>query len=296
MSFYQEISGNKWKSIFLTFFFFLFIIALVSFIAYLTGWGAFAVVIAFILAVLMSIGSYYYSDKIVLKLSGAREATREENRTLVNLMEGLVLAAGIPMPKLFVIEDTAPNAFATGRDPQHGVVVVTTGLLSKLDRSELEGVLAHELSHIKNYDIRFMTLVSIMVGFVVLLSDFFLRSLFWGGGNRSEGRGGGSAWLMIIGLLFVILAPLIGTLIKLAVSRKREYLADASGVQLTRYPEGLAKALEKISKDTEPLEAANKATAHLYISDPLKNNKMWLKGLFNSHPPIEDRVRLIRKM
>lgn len=295
-SFYEEISGNKLKSILLTFFFFVFIIALVSLIAYLTGWGAFAVVIAFILAVLMSIGSYYYSDKIVLKLSGAREATKEEQRLLVNLMEGLTVASGLPMPKLYVIEDSAPNAFATGRDPKHGVIVVTTGILQKLDRSELEGVLAHELSHIKNYDIRFMTLVSIMVGFVVLLSDFFLRSMFWGGGNRSEGRGGGSAWLMIIGILLVLLAPLVGTLIKLSVSRKREFLADASAVQLTRYPQGLASALEKLEKDTEPLEAANKATAHLYIVNPLKDTKVWLKGLFATHPPIEERVKRLREM
>ncbi|MFH0955580.1 MAG: M48 family metallopeptidase [Candidatus Micrarchaeota archaeon] len=295
MSFVQEMSGNKLKSVLLTFFFFLFIVALVWIIASVMGWGAFAVGIALVLSILMSVGSYYYSDKIVLKLSGAREATHEEYRLLDNLIAGLSIAAGIPKPKIFVIEDTAPNAFATGRNPEHGVICITTGLLQKLDRSELEGVLAHEMSHIKNYDIRFMALISIMVGFVVLLSDFFLRSMFWGGSNR-EGKGGGSVILLVVGILFIVLAPLVGTLIQLAVSRRREYLADASGVALTRYPEGLAKALEKISKDTEPLEAANKATAHLYIADPLKNNKMWLKGLFNTHPPVADRIRILRSM
>lgn len=296
MGFYEEISHNQLKSVLLTFFFFLFIILIVWIFAELTGLGAFGVVFAFILAVLFSIGSYYYSDSLVLRLSNARPANREEYLLLNNLVEGLCIAGGIPKPKLYVIDDTAPNAFATGRDPKHSVVVVTTGLLQKLDRSELEGVLAHELSHIRNFDIRFMTLVTIMVGFVVLLSDFLLRAFFWSGGdNRGSGRGS-SPILMVVGLVLIILAPLIGTLIKLAVSRKREFLADASGVELTRYPEGLARALEKISKDKEPLEAANKATAHLYIADPLKNNRLWFAGLFQTHPPIAERVKKLRGM
>lgn len=295
MGFYEEISSNKWKSLLLTFFFFLFLVLVVYFITYLTGWGVFGSLIAFVLAILMSIGSYYYSDSLVLKISGARPATHEEFRLLDNLVEGLSIAAGIPKPKIFVIEDTAPNAFATGRDPKHGVVCVTTGLLQKLDRSELEGVLAHEMSHIRNYDIRFMTIVSIMVGFLVLLSDFFLRSMFWGGSNR-EGRGSSNVLLLVVGLVLVILAPLVGTIVQLAISRKREFLADASGAELTRYPEGLASALEKISKDKEPLEAANKATAHLYIADPLKNNKIWLKSLFATHPPVEIRIKRLREM
>jgi heat shock protein HtpX len=295
MDFYGEISGNKWKSALLAFFFFLFLLAVVWLVTQIAGWGLFGVILAFVIAVLLSIGSYYYSDSLVLKISGARPATHEEYRLLDNLVEGLSIAGGIPKPKIYVIEDTAPNAFATGRDPQHSVICVTTGLLQKLDRSELEGVLAHELSHVRNYDIRFMALISVMVGFLVLLSDFFLRSLFWSGGNR-EGRGSGSAILFIIGIVFIILAPIIGTLIQLAISRKREYLADASGAELTRYPEGLARALEKISKDKEPLEAANKATAHLYIADPLKNSGTWLKGLFNTHPPVEERVKRLRAM
>lgn len=296
MAIYQEVSSNKWKSILLTLFFFVFLLIVMYFASYIAGFGTGAVIIAFILAVLLSIGSYYWSDSLVLKISGAREATRQEYIVLDNLVEGLCIAAQIPKPKIFVIEDTALNAFATGRDPQHAVVVVTTGLLQKMDRNELEGVLAHELSHIRNYDIRFMTLITIMVGFLVLLSDFFTRAFFWGGGSNRESRGGGSAWLMIIGIVLIILAPIIGTLIKLAVSRSREYLADASGAELTRYPEGLAKALEKISKDQEPLEAANKATAHLYISDPLKNNKIWFKGLFATHPPVDERIKRLRAM
>lgn len=295
MSFYEEISSNKWKSILLSLFFFLFIVVIAYFFAYLTGWGSGGVVIAFVLAVLMSVGSYFYSDALVLRISGARPATHEEFRLLDNLVEELCIGAGIPKPKIFVIDDTAPNAFATGRDPNHSVVVVTTGLLSKLNRTELEGVLAHELSHIRNYDIRFMTLITIMVGFVVLLSDFFLRSMFWGGQNREE-RGNGSAVLFAFGLVLIILAPIIGTLIKLAISRDREFLADASGAELTRYPQGLASALEKISKDKEPLEAANKATAHMYIADPLKNNKIWFKGLFMTHPPVEERIKRLRAM
>ncbi len=295
MGFYEEISSNKWKSILLTFFFFLFLVVIVWLFSSLTGWGVFGAIVAFVLAILMSIGSYYYSDSLVLKISGARPATHEEFRLLDNLIEGLSIAAGIPKPKIFVIEDTALNAFATGRDPQHSVVVVTTGLLQKLDRSELEGVLGHELSHVRNYDIRFMTLVSIMVGFLVLLSDFFLRSMFWGGNSRSEGRGG-SPILFVVGLVLIVLAPIIATLVQLSISRKREFLADASGAELTRYPEGLASALEKISKDKEPLEAANKATAHLYIADPLKNNKIWFKGLFQTHPDVNERIKRLRAM
>ncbi|MBU0636137.1 M48 family metallopeptidase [Candidatus Micrarchaeota archaeon] len=301
MAIHNEISGNKWKSILLTFCFFILIILVVWAVTFVMAWGIFGVFLALFLAVILSIGSYYYSDKIVLKISKARPATKEEHRVLTNLMEGLVIAAQIPMPKLYVVEDTAPNAFATGRNPNHGVVVVTTGLLQKLDRNELEGVLAHELSHIRNYDIRFVTLVTIMVGFTVLLSDFFLRSLFWGsiygGSNRSSSGGGNSSgYLMIIGIVLIVLAPLIATIIKLAISRKREFLADASAAHLTRYPEGLARALEKLDKDKEPLEAANKATAHLYITNPLKNNKTWLKGLFATHPPIETRVQKLRAM
>ena len=227
--------------------------------------------------------------------------TKEEYPYLYNVVEGLAIAAGVPAPRCYVIDDTAPNAFATGRNPQHAVICVTTGILQKLDRVELEGVVAHEMSHIKNYDIRLQTVVVVMAGVVALLSDWMLRSFFWGGGRRRggrEGRGGGGAGaiLVVVGLALALLAPLFATIIQLAVSRKREFLADASGAMLTRYPAGLASALRKISADTEPLEAANKATAHLYIVNPLKDIKGAVNKLFSTHPPIEERIAALEKM
>ncbi|MBI5553344.1 MAG: M48 family metallopeptidase, partial [Candidatus Diapherotrites archaeon] len=238
---------------------------------------------------------YYYSDKIVLSISQARPATKEENTYLVNTVEGLSLAAGIPMPQIYVIDDTALNAFATGRDPEHSIICVTSGLLKTLNRSELEGVIAHEMSHIKNYDIRLMMLATVFVGTIALLSDLFLRSLFWGGGrNREENRGG--IILIVIGILLAILAPFVAILLKLAVSRQREYLADASGVELTRNPPGLASALRKISGDKEILEAANKATAHLYICNPLHERAAFMDSLFATHPPIAERIKRIEEM
>ncbi len=253
-------------------------------------------------SVISSLFSYYFSDSITLAISRATEVDRQSNQELYRLVENLCITAGLPTPKIYIIDDTAPNAFATGRDPEHAVVCFTTGILAKLEKPELEGVVAHELSHIGNYDIRVMTLVVVLVGVITLLSDWFLRASFFGGRKKSGNSEGGrlGAILAIASLVLVILSPVIATLIKLAVSRKREYLADASGALLTRYPEGLARALEKISADREPLEAANKATAHLYIVSPLKadeNGKTgWLAGLFNTHPPIEDRIQKLRNM
>jgi len=246
--------------------------------------------------------SYYFADSITLSLSKAQEVDRRANPQLYNIVENLCIAAGIPTPRIYIIDDSAPNAFATGRDPEHAVVCYTSGILQKLEKTELEGVTAHELSHIGNYDIRVMTLVVVLVGTVTLLADWFLRAQWLGGRRRSSNNQGGDVgqWLFIIGIILALLSPIVATLIKLAVSRQREYLADASGALLTRYPEGLANALAKISGDQEPLEVANKATAHLYIVNPLKNDGHgsvgWFAGLFNTHPPIEDRIKRLREM
>lgn len=247
-------------------------------------------------SILMSFLSYWYSDKIVIGLSKAKPVTRENARELYNVVENLCITAGLPTPKIYLIEDSSPNAFATGRNPQHAVVAVSSGLLGVLDRSELEGVLAHELSHIGNRDMLLSTMVVVLVGFVALLSDIFLRSMFWrsvGSGNRDRG-GQAGAVLMLIGLILALLSPLIATLIRLAISRKREFLADASGALLTRYPEGLARALEKIEKYSKPMKYANKAMAHLYIANPFSTKN--IAKLFMTHPPIEERVKALRDM
>lgn len=244
--------------------------------------------------------SYFASSSVVLSISGAHEVTKDEEWEFVRRVENLSIGSGLPLPRTWVLEDSAPNAFATGRDPQHAHVVVTRGLLDKLEPAELEGVLAHELSHIGNYDIRVMTITVVLVGLIALMSDFALRWSFMGSGHRrgNRDRGGGVATLIIfaVALLAAVLAPLVAQIIKLAVSRKREYLADASGALLCRNPEALARALEKISADPEPLEAANKATAHLYISNPLKGHESLLNGLFQTHPPIAERVRILRSL
>jgi heat shock protein HtpX len=297
---YEAIAGNKRRSWLLIFIFVLIIVGIAFVVGLYTDFGEYLMIPAFAFAAFTSWASYYYSDRIVLSMSQARPVTHEQEPHLWNVVEGLSIAAGLPMPKLYIIEDTAPNAFATGRDPQHAALAVTRGLLEKLNRVELEGVVAHEMSHIQNYDIRFMTLVAVLVGTIVLLADWVLRSLWWGGGRRSSrrssGGGGASAILLVIGLVFLILSPIIAQLMQFALSRRREYLADASGAMLTRYPEGLASALEKIAADTEPLEVANKATAHLYIYNPLRDHRGWLNNLFSTHPPIEDRVARLRAM
>ncbi len=247
-------------------------------------------------AVILQIVSYWYSDTVVIKLSGAKLATREQYFDLYTVVENLSITAGLPMPKVYVVEDSAPNAFATGRDKNHAVVCATSGLLAILDRSELEGVIAHELSHIGNRDMLVSTVVVVLVGFISIIADVFMRNLWWGGmSRRSDDReGNAGSILMIVGIVFAILAPIIGTLMQLAISRKREYLADASGALLTRYPEGLASALEKIGNYAQPLRHQSSAIAHLYIADPTGGQKTpWISKLFMTHPPIADRIKAL---
>jgi heat shock protein HtpX len=300
---YNQIAENKNKTWYLMAGFILFIIAVVYVFALAWGSdsiGALGLVgVAFIVTAIINIGSYYFSDKIVLGLSQAKEVNEQDNPDIYHLVENLTIGSGLPMPKIYVIEDTAPNAFATGRDPKHASIAFTTGILQKLERFELEGVAAHELSHIKNYDTLYMTITVILVGMIALLADIFMRSLWYGGGRRrgsNSSAGSGGGLLILLGLIFALLSPLIANLIKLAVSRQREYLADASATLVTRNPEGLASALLKLESDTEPLEVANKATAHMYIVNPLKNWQGSLNGLFSTHPPIEERVARLRGM
>lgn len=291
---YEQIGSNVWRSYGLVILFICLIAGLGYLFAWHTGYPE-ILPLAVIFAVLSSIGSYYYSDRLVLAMSRARPATKEEHAHLVNSVEGLAIAAGLPAPRIYVIEDSAPNAFATGRDPSRAVICVTTGLMEKLNRIELEGVIGHEMAHIKGYDIRLMTLVAVLAGTVVLISDWLWRSM-WYGGRRGRRRSEGGPIVLLLALVAAILAPLIATLIRLAISRKREFLADAQGVLLTRFPDGLADALEKIAADKESLEAANKATAHMYIYNPLREHRGTLNSLFSTHPPAEERVRRLRAM
>ncbi|MFA5986643.1 MAG: M48 family metallopeptidase [Parcubacteria group bacterium] len=248
--------------------------------------------IAVAFSIIMSFVSYWWSDKIVLSMSGAKEVTHDNAREIYHIVENLCITAGLPVPKIYVIEDSAPNAFATGRDPEHGVICLTTGIIQKLEKTELEGVVAHELSHIGNRDILLSTVIVVLVGFVTLLADWFRRWAFFGGRGRDRDGGQLQLILMIVAIMLSILAPIAAVLMQMAISRKREFLADASAVLLTRYPEGLARALEKISGDSEKLEAANRATAHLYIVNPFKGKK--ISGLFATHPPVEERVAALR--
>jgi heat shock protein HtpX len=251
--------------------------------------------VAVIFSVVMSFGSYWWSDKIVLAMSSAKEVDHDSNREIYHLVENLCITAGLPVPKIYIIQDSAMNAFATGRDPEHGVICLTTGIISRLEKAELEAVIAHELSHIGNKDILLSTVIVVMVGFVTLLADWFRHWAFFGRrGSDNEGGGQLRLILIILAIVLSILAPIAGVLMQLAISRKREFLADADGALLTRYPEGLASALEKISGDTEPLEAANRATAHLFIANPFKGKKV--SKLFMTHPPIEERVKALRGM
>lgn len=296
---YEQITRNKWRSFFLVLFFLCLIFALTWAFGEMTGWGTQGLIIAVVIAAAMTFGSYYASDKIVLAISRARPVKKEEYPYLYNVVEGLAIAAGLPKPRCYVIDDTAPNAFASGRNPKNSVIVVTTGLLQKLNRAELEGVIAHEMSHIKNYDVLVQTLAVVMVGVVALLSDWILRTFLWGGGRRrSRGKSSGNAAaiFIVVALVLAILSPIVAQLLRLAISRKREFLADANGALLTRYPPGLASALRKLAADKEPLEAANKATAHLYIVNPLKDIKGRVNKLFSTHPPIEERIAALEKM
>jgi len=292
---YDLINKNKRES-WILIFSFLIVISLLGFVFAQIYGDANILYFAVGFSVFSALISYYFSDSITLALSKAKEVDRNTNQELYRIVENLCIAAGLPTPRIYIIDDTAPNAFATGRDPKHAVVCVTTGILEKLDKTELEGVIAHELSHIGNYDIRVMTLVVVLVGTITMLADLFLRVRIKGDRkNNDVGQ-----WLFIVGIVLALLSPIIATLIKLAVSRQREYLADASGALLTRYPEGLAKALEKIDGDQEPLEVANKATAHLYIVNPLKDDGHgsvgWFAKMFNTHPPIADRIKRLREM
>lgn len=251
---------------------------------------------ALVFSALTSIGSYFYSDKLVLATSGAKEVTKEQYPMFYQIVEKLSKEDNLPMPKLYVINDQSMNAFATGRSPEKAVVAATSGILSNMNNVELEGVFAHELSHVKNFDIRLMAIVSILVGFIAFLSNIFINSLFFGRRDR-EDNNNSQAIFLIIGIAFAILAPITATLIQLAVSRKRELLADASGAFLTKYPEGLVMALETLRKDTKTLKSANNATAHLYIVNPFKGkDKTWLVNLFQTHPPLEERIRILRAM
>jgi heat shock protein HtpX len=300
---YKQIDSNKRKT-WLLMFMFLVLVAFIGFIfGQATSLGYGIVVVAVVFAFLTNFFAYYYSDRVALAISGAKEITGTQNQELYRIVENLCIAGGLYMPALYVIDDTAPNAFAAGRDPQHAVIVVTKGLLEKLDKQEIEGVISHELSHIKDYDIRLMTIVVVLAGLVVLMSDLFLRWTFYsprGYKRSSSGRGSGQAQaiILLIALVLALLAPICAQLIKFSISRKREFLADAEGAMMTRYPEGLARALEKISADQEPLEVANKATAHLYIANPLKGKgqENFLARMFSTHPPIEERIAALRAM
>lgn len=295
MNLYEHISSNKRKSILLVFLFFMIIAALGYVFGFYIGSAFIGVFVAVVISTVMILVSYYSGDRLILKMSHAVEADRKKYPHLVNTVEGLAIAAGIPTPKIYVIDDTAINAFATGRSPKNASVTVTTGAIAKLKRDELEGVLAHELAHIRNYDIRMMMLVAVLVGIIALVSDFFLRSMIYSKKGKNSNAGKGAAILIVIGFVLALLSPLIAQLIKFAVSRQREYLADADGALLSRNPEGLAKALRKIKDDKEPLvEAANKATAHLFIENPLRSFKGRINHLFSTHPPIEERIKRLQ--
>ncbi len=300
MTHYNLVRQNKQRSIVIIASFILFIGLAAYVMARGFGFGLDLVGIALIFSGLMSFVSYWWSDKIILSISGARKATREEFFDYYTVAENIVAGQRMPTPQLYVIDDPAMNAFATGRDPNHAVVVATTGLLKRLSRPEIEGVVAHELSHIKNYDIRLMSIVTILVGFIALLADWMLRMSFFGGKrDRNNSSGQIQIILTVAGIILALLSPLIANLIKLAISRRREFLADASAAGMTRNPEGLVSALEKISSDNLPLKAANKATAHLYISNPLKNMHGAIgmfASLFSTHPPAEERIKALRSM
>ncbi|MBD3279192.1 MAG: M48 family metalloprotease [Candidatus Pacebacteria bacterium] len=299
MTHYQLVANNKRRSWLIITLFMVFVVGATYVMATGLGYGLDIIGIALIVSGLMSFASYYWSDKIILGISGAKPATRQEFFDFYTVAENLALSQRLPKPKLYIIEDTAMNAFATGRDPKHAVICATTGLLSRLNRAEIEGVIAHELSHIKNYDIRLMSLVTVLVGLVSLLADWMLRMTFRSRSRRNGRKRGGQLQIVMFaaGVLLALLSPLIAQLIKLAISRRREYLADASATAITKNPKGLARALEKISQDREPLEAANKATAHLYIANPLKNTHPgvgWFANLFMTHPPVEKRIQALR--
>lgn len=293
---FEDIKRNKMKSWIIVLLFLVFIALIIYYICMALDLGKTSIIIAMIFAIVSTWGSYYYSDKIVLSLNKARPATKEENQKLVNILDALVVSSGLQYtPKLYIVEDSQPNAFATGRNPENAVICVTTGLLDKLSYYELEGVIAHEMAHIKNYDIRLSAVVSVMVGFVVILSDWFTRISFYGGSKRRDDDDNGNPILMFIGLIFLILAPIFGQLMQLALSRKREFLADATAIEFTRNPDGLISALLKISGDPNELKVANNATENMYIINPFRGKKS-SSSLWSTHPSIEDRVEALRNI
>lgn len=298
---FESIKRNKLESGIIVAIFIVVITLIVYYICNALDLGILSIVIALIFSIASAWSSYYYSDKIVLSLNKARPASKEEDQKLVNILDALMLASGLPVkPRLYVVDDPQPNAFATGRNPENAVICVTTGLLEKLDYYELEGVIAHEMSHIKNYDIRLSCVVSVMVGFVVMLSDLFSRLLFWGGIKDNDSDSKANGILMIIGLIFLILSPIFGSLMQLALSRKREFLADSTAVEFTRNPDGLISALEKLENDPNQLETANSATANMYIVNPFKKNtkegKKKTSSIWSTHPSTEDRIEALRNL
>lgn len=298
MTIYSQVSQNKFKTVVIIVFF----VAFISTVGFLlgkaySGEGTSWFVFALMFSLLASLGSYFYGDQLVLSMSGAHPASKKQDFDFYTVCENLAIASGLPMPKLYVIESEAINAFSTGRDPKHAAVCATRGLLERLNRREIEGVVAHEMSHVKNFDIRLMLIVSVLVGALAFISDWFMRSLWWGRRSRDNEERGGNL-LLILGIVLALISPLIATLIQLAISRRREYLADATGALLTRYPAGLADALEEIGKDREVLKTASNGTAHLFIANPFKGKSFstWFSSLFDTHPPLSERIRILRSM
>lgn len=297
MTIYQNIDANKWRSGLLLLFFVVVVIALGFIFSY-----AFNSPIIFYIAIIIALGQgalgYFSGDKIALSISGAQKLDRSGNEPLFRIVENLTITAGLPIPEIYIIPDDAPNAFATGRDPNHASLALTTGLLDRLDKNELEGVIAHELSHIGNFDIRLMMIVVVLVGVITLLSDLFLRARFFGFGGRNRDSGGGQLQLifLIIAIFAAILAPIAAVLIQMAISRKREFLADSSGALLTRYPEGLASALEKISGYAKPMRKVSGSTSHLFIANPFGKKESYFQKIFSTHPPISERIEALTKM
>lgn len=293
---YTHQGANIRKTWLLMTVFLVIVIALGYAVSYIMGNPA-ILYVSVIFAIVMNVGSYWFSDKLVIKMTGARPITRESHTEYWNIVENLSIAAGLPMPKVYIVDDPAPNAFATGRNPEHSAVAATTGILQLLNKTELEGVMAHELSHIGNRDMLVSTVAVVLAGFVAILADIFMRSMMFGGGDRDNRAG---VLFLILGIVGIILAPIAAQLIQMAISRRREYLADASGALLTRYPEGLASALEKIHAYRQPMRRANTATAHLFIADPFGGDKRSLKqkigNLFQTHPPAEERIKRLRSM
>ncbi|MDQ3985489.1 MAG: M48 family metalloprotease [Actinomycetota bacterium] len=303
---YDRIASNVRKSWFLIFFFTVFVVLIGWLAGYFTGFGYWALAIAVLIAIAMTWGSYFASDRIALSMSRAVPADETKYRQLHNIVEGLAIAGGLPKPRVFVVNDQAPNAFATGRNPEHSAVAITTGLLAKLNRNELEGVLAHELAHVKNRDTLVMTLAVTLVGVIVLLADFLLRALWWGGG-RGGNRGGLGGPIALIGIVLLVLSPFIAQIMQFAISRQREFLADAEAVNLTRYPPGLIGALQKLREDRTVVRTASRATAHLWIESPIQREAApgtkggsrsgtWINRLFDTHPPLEDRIAALNSM